>query len=257
MTEKNDYLDAPQAQFGLRYAESDFQFSEMAFSERKPEAGTILRRLGKTPTLDYRLVRLTYPGTTSYDDDELLDLKGTATVDILICKADRLLACAINEVAYDLPVERVQGKNLRHIACVPDDHTLFHCCPNKAIGRPRNLLFFLGKEVLSTRHRFQRCHTSATILSPLPEGMVMHSGRFVFSQVMDHLPMKTFRSCVQRYEGNRHVQSFTCLDQLLCMAFAQLTFRESLRDIEACLRAHEDKLYLVFDSISGGAETQI
>ena len=71
----------------------------------------------------------------------------------------------------------------------------------------------------------------------------MHSGRFVFSQVMDHLPMKTFRRCVQRYQGNRHIQSFTCLDQFLCMAFAQLTFRESLRDIEACLRAHQDKLY--------------
>ena len=71
----------------------------------------------------------------------------------------------------------------------------------------------------------------------------MHSGRFVFAQVMDHLPMKTFRRCVQRYQGNRHVQSFTCLDQFPCMAFAQLTFRESLRDIEACLRAHEDKLY--------------
>ena len=71
----------------------------------------------------------------------------------------------------------------------------------------------------------------------------MHSGRFVFAQVMDHLPMKTFRRCVQRYQGNRHAQSFTCLDQFLCMAFAQLTFRESLRDIEACLRAHGDKLY--------------
>ena len=71
----------------------------------------------------------------------------------------------------------------------------------------------------------------------------MHSGQFVFSQVMDHLPMKTFRRCVQRYHGNRHIQSFTCLDQFLCMAFAQLTFRESLRDIEACLRAHQDKLY--------------
>ena len=55
--------------------------------------------------------------------------------------------------------------------------------------------------------------------------------------------MKAFHRCVQRYEGNRHVQSFTCLDQFLCMAFAQLTFRESLRDIEACLRAHQDKLY--------------
>ena len=71
----------------------------------------------------------------------------------------------------------------------------------------------------------------------------MHSGRFVFSQVMDHLPMKAFRRCVQRYQGNRHIQSFTCLDQFLCMAFSQLTFRESLRDIEACLRAHQDKLY--------------
>ena len=51
----------------------------------------------------------------------------------------------------------------------------------------------------------------------------MHSGRFVFSQAMDHLPMKTFHRCVQRYQGNRHIQSFTCLDQFLCMAFAQLT----------------------------------
>ena len=71
----------------------------------------------------------------------------------------------------------------------------------------------------------------------------MYSGRLVFSQVMDYLPMRAFRKCVQRYHGNRHVQSFTCLDQFLCMAFAQLTYRESLRDIEACLRAHQDKLY--------------
>ena len=71
----------------------------------------------------------------------------------------------------------------------------------------------------------------------------MYSGRLVFSQVMEHLPMKTFRRCVQRYHGNRHIQSFTCLDQFLCMVFAQLTFRESLRDIEVCLRAHQDKLY--------------
>jgi len=71
----------------------------------------------------------------------------------------------------------------------------------------------------------------------------MHSGRFVFSQLMDHLPSKAFRRCVRRYHGDRRVQSFTCLDQFLCMAFAQLTLRESLRDIEVCLRAHRDKLY--------------
>ena len=71
----------------------------------------------------------------------------------------------------------------------------------------------------------------------------MPSGHYVFSQVMAHLPMKPFRRCVPRYQGNRYVKSFTCLDQFLCMAFAQLTYRESLRDIEVCLRAHRDKLY--------------
>ena len=71
----------------------------------------------------------------------------------------------------------------------------------------------------------------------------MHSGRFVFSQLMEHLPSKAFRRCVRRYRGDRHIQSFTCLDQFLCLAFAQLTHRESLRDIEVCLRAHREKLY--------------
>jgi transposase len=71
----------------------------------------------------------------------------------------------------------------------------------------------------------------------------MHTGRLVFSQVIDHLPLYTFRKCVNRYQGNYKVKSFSCLDQYLCMAFAQMTFRESLRDIEACLRAQKSKLY--------------
>ena len=71
----------------------------------------------------------------------------------------------------------------------------------------------------------------------------MHIGKIVFSQVIEHLPMHTFRRCVQRYDGNHKVKSFSCLDQFLCMAFAQLTYRESLRDIEACLRAQREKLY--------------
>ena len=71
----------------------------------------------------------------------------------------------------------------------------------------------------------------------------MYTGRLVFSQALDHLPMHTFRRCVQRYGGNHKVKQFRCLDQYLCMAFAQLTFRESLRDIEACLRAQQSKLY--------------
>jgi len=71
----------------------------------------------------------------------------------------------------------------------------------------------------------------------------MYSGRLVFSQLMDFLPMHQFRQCIKRYNGNHHVKSFTCLDQFLCMAFAQLSYRESLRDIESCMRAMQRKLY--------------
>ncbi len=71
----------------------------------------------------------------------------------------------------------------------------------------------------------------------------MFIGRLMFSQVMDYLPKHTFQQCVNRYHGNRKIKNFTCLDQFLCMAFAQLTYRESLRDIEVCLRAQKTKLY--------------
>lgn len=71
----------------------------------------------------------------------------------------------------------------------------------------------------------------------------MNTGKLVFSQVIDHAPMHTFRNCVQKHQGNFKIKSFTCLDQYLCMAFAQITFRESLRDIEACLRSQKSKLY--------------
>lgn len=71
----------------------------------------------------------------------------------------------------------------------------------------------------------------------------MNQGSTIFSQIMGFLPKHKFRQCVSRYKGNYRVRSFTCLDQFLCMAFAQLTYRESLRDIVCCLRAMRDKLY--------------
>ena len=71
----------------------------------------------------------------------------------------------------------------------------------------------------------------------------MHLGRTVFAQLIDHVPSYEFRKCVDRYRGNYKFRGFSCLDQFLCLAFAQLTFRESLRDIEACLRSVEGKLY--------------
>lgn len=71
----------------------------------------------------------------------------------------------------------------------------------------------------------------------------MNKGKIVFSQIMEFMPLNEFRRCVQRYRGDYKIRSFSCMDQLLCMAFAQLTGRESLRDIEVCLRAVRGKLY--------------
>ena len=71
----------------------------------------------------------------------------------------------------------------------------------------------------------------------------MFAGRTVFAQLIDHLPPQEFAKCIARYDGNYKFRGFSCLDQFLCLAFAQLTFRESLRDIEACLRSVENKLY--------------
>ena len=71
----------------------------------------------------------------------------------------------------------------------------------------------------------------------------MHTGKLVFAQVMEFAPWHTFRRLVAKYKGNFNVRTFSCVDQFLCMAFAQLTYRESLRDVEACLRAQPTKLY--------------
>ena len=71
----------------------------------------------------------------------------------------------------------------------------------------------------------------------------MNTGKTVFSQVMEFLPVYEFQKCVERYNGEYKIKSFSCMDQFLCMAFAQLTYRESLRDIESCLRSMDSRLY--------------
>jgi hypothetical protein len=71
----------------------------------------------------------------------------------------------------------------------------------------------------------------------------MYAGKLIFSQIMDFMPLQTFRLCVEKYRGNFKVRKFSCLDQFFCMAFAQITYRESLRDIEVCLRSQNNKLY--------------
>ncbi len=71
----------------------------------------------------------------------------------------------------------------------------------------------------------------------------MNSGKTIFAQLLQYLPRYEFNQCVHRYHGNHKVRSFSCLDQFLCMAFAQLTYRESLRDIVTCLNSHKEKLF--------------
>ena len=85
----------------------------------------------------------------------------------------------------------------------------------------------------------------------------MYTGTLVFSQIMDYLPLHTFRRYVARYQGEQYVKQFRCLDHYLVMAFAQLTYRESLRDIAVCLRAHQSKLYHMGIRSSGVARSII
>jgi len=86
-------------------------------------------------------------------------------------------------------------------------------------------------------------YSMAFLLSSDRKEWPMNIGKTVFSQLMDYLPMYEFRRCVKRYGGDYKVKSFSCWDQYLCMTFAQLTYRESLRDIETCLRSMENRLY--------------
>ena len=77
----------------------------------------------------------------------------------------------------------------------------------------------------------------------MPYSWGVFQGKTIFSQVVERIHPQQFRRCVARYRGHYKVKSFSCWDQFLCMAFAQLTFRESLRDIEDCLSARSDQLY--------------
>ena len=88
-----------------------------------------------------------------------------------------------------------------------------------------------------------RFYALAILLSKIGKEWPMNIGKTVFSQLLEFIPLPQFRKCVERYRGHYKVQSFSCLDQFLCMAFAQLTYRESLRDIEVCLRSVQPKLY--------------
>jgi|GEM_PF-1161976 len=80
----------------------------------------------------------------------------------------------------------------------------------------------------------------------------MNTGKTVYAQVLEHLPRYEFNKCVKRYNGKRRVRKFSCYDQFLCLAFAQVTYRESLRDIETCLNSHQKPSPIFTRALAGG-----
>src|SRR6266478_2249713 len=99
--------------------------------------------------------------------------------------------------------------------------------------------------LFSARIDLARAGQIRVVFSILNRGkdLTMHSGSFLFTQLMAFLPRRDFDRCVRNYGGNYRTRKFSCFDQWLCMAFAQLTYRTSLRDIETCLNALKPKLY--------------
>lgn len=81
------------------------------------------------------------------------------------------------------------------------------------------------------------------VLKQLISTITMNQGTYIFSQIMEQFPRHDFDACVKRYEGEKYVKHFSCRDQFLAMAFGQLAYRESLRDVVACLSSHKQKLY--------------
>src|SRR5664280_2134207 len=98
-----------------------------------------------------------------------------------------------------------------------------------------NLVFQSGLDLNVESHTW--------VFRVFPPKTTMHQGKLAFAQLMFYLPLSTFRRCVADHRGEHKVKDFSCLDQFFAMAFAQLTYRESLRDIEVNLRAQARRLY--------------
>lgn len=135
--------------FTIFVAGNDLDFRQIVFSDRRVEADQVLREGGYNPTLDHRLVELTFPGTKSWDDDESIDLDTPETRYFVVGKLDRLLAFAIDDVVYELPFETMGEPQLRRIAVVSDDKILVltrEGQPDLDLGAD-DIVSFAGQEV--------------------------------------------------------------------------------------------------------------
>jgi hypothetical protein len=136
-------------EFPIFVAGDDLDFRQIIFFDRRVEADQVLREGGYSPTLDHRLVELTFPGTKSWDDDEGIDLDTSEPRHFLIGKSDRLFALAIDDIVYELPFEEMGEPKLRSMAVIRDDKVLVLARegqPDRDLG-PGDVVTFAGREV--------------------------------------------------------------------------------------------------------------
>lgn len=163
--------------FPIFIAGDDLDFRQLVFSDRHVEADQILREGGYNPTLDHRLVELTFPGTKSWDDDESIDLDAPEPRHFLVGKSDRLFAFAIDDIVHELPFEKMGEPHLRRMAVIGDDKVLVLARegqPDRDLG-PGNVVSFVGREV---ERLFSRDATVTVCLDDegereLPRGIYM------------------------------------------------------------------------------------
>lgn len=120
-----------KSRFVAHIRDSEFALTTVAFSDRIVEADQILRKGGLLPTLDHRLVELTFPGTRSRDDDESIDLKAGSPPEFLAGKLDGLKAIIIDDIVYELPFEKLPEATLRKMARIPDDKVIVQAMSNQ------------------------------------------------------------------------------------------------------------------------------
>lgn len=136
-------------EFSIFVAGDDLDFRPVTLSDRHVEVDQILRKGGYNPTLDHRLVELTFPGTKSWDDDETIDLKTSEPRHFLIGKSDRLFAFAIDDIIYETPFEEMGERQLRRMAIIGDDKILVLSSedkPEQDLG-PDDVASFAGHKV--------------------------------------------------------------------------------------------------------------
>ncbi|MEM6480903.1 MAG: hypothetical protein AAF681_03580 [Pseudomonadota bacterium] len=183
MTHQADPPDQANAtRFSAFIADEQFEFRELNFDRQVVESDEVLRKAGLLPTLDHRLVELTFPGTRSRDDDETIDVGRHDPVYLVAGKLDGLKDIAIDEVVYELPFEKLSEPALRKIARIPDDKILVlekSHSPDQPLGSD-SVVSFLGRET----ERFYTQDATVTVCVDGEREQEIQRGSYLLSKLI-------------------------------------------------------------------------